>query len=433
MWLGTISAGFALMTAKRLFFVSPRFIFPSDSGGKIRTRDILRGMKGGRFEITLASPAPATGAELFAEDLRRVCDRFVSWPDAVHDLAWTLRRHLSVASSLPIAVASDRSKAGRAIIVAELQRQPDVIVADFPHASVLLPDDVSGAKVLFTHNVEAEIFKRHAEVAAGPVMRTLWLSQARKMGAFEDAAARRYDGLVAVSERDADYFRTLSRASRVFTIPTGVDLDYFAYVQPRADVEGDGGTVVFTGSMNWLANVDGIRFFMDEAWPRIANARPAARMVVVGHSPPRDLVQAVKDRGLAWTFTGFVDDVRPHVHAADAYVIPLRVGGGTRIKAFEAMAMGCPVASTAIGVEGLPVVPGEHCVIGDSGSALADTVLKLLDDAVTRQSISLNARRLVAERYSFRAAAAAFEDACLTTLAAKRRAPAAFVPRTLTA
>jgi glycosyltransferase involved in cell wall biosynthesis len=421
------------MTGKRLLFVSPRFIFPSDSGGKIRTRDVLRGMKGGRFEITLVSPEPPGGAERFAEDLRCVCDHFVGWPEAVHDFAWNLRRHLSVASSLPISVASDRSKAGRAVIDVELQRRPDVIVADFPHASVLLPDQVSGASVLFTHNVEAEIFKRHAEVAAGPVLRALWLSQERKMKGFEDDAARRYDALVAVSARDADYFRAISRAGQVFTIPTGVDLEYFAYKQPRVDVQHDGGTIVFTGSMNWLANVDGIRFFMDQAWPRIAEARPAARMVVVGHSPPKELVQAVKDKGLGWTFTGFVDDVRVHVNAADAFIIPLRVGGGTRIKAFEAMAMGCPVASTAIGVEGLPVVPGEHCVIGDSGDALADAVLRLLGDPATRQSISRNARRLVAERYSFRAAAAAFEDACLTTLAAKRRAPASFIPQTLTA
>jgi polysaccharide biosynthesis protein PslH len=421
------------MTAKRLLFVSPRFIFPSDSGGKIRTRDVLRGMKGRQFEITLASPEPPRGAAQFAAELRRVCDRFVGWPEPARDLAWKFRRHLSVVSALPVSVASDRSKAGRAVVAAELEHQPDVVVADFPHASVLLPDKIGGARVLFTHNVEAEIFKRHAEVATSPMLRAMWLSQARKMKAFEDDAVRCYDGVVAVSERDADYFRAVSCSAQVSTIPTGVDLEYFAYGEPRVDVQRDGGTVVFTGSMNWLANVDGIRFFMDQVWPRIAEARPAAQMVVVGHSPPKDLVQLVKDRGLGWTFTGFVDDVREHVSAADAYVIPLRVGGGTRIKAFEAMAMGCPVASTTIGVEGLPVVAGEHCLIGDSGNALADAVLRLLGDRVTRQSISRNARRLVAERYSFRAAAAAFEDACLRTLATKRRAPAPLIRQTLTA
>jgi glycosyltransferase involved in cell wall biosynthesis len=256
------------------------------------------------------------------------------------------------------------------------------------------------------------------------MLRALWESQTRKMKAFEDDLAGRYDGVVTVSERDAAYFRALPGMRRIFTIPTGVDFDYFRYAVPRNEIAGDAGTVVFTGSMNWLANIDGIRFFMNEVWPRIAAARPEARMVVIGHSPPRELAQVVKDRGLAWTFTGFVDDVRPHVNAGDAYVIPLRVGAGTRIKAFEAMAMGCPVASTTIGVEGLPVIPGKHCLIGDSAEALAGAVLKLLSDAGARQAISREARKLVEERFSFRAAAAAFEDACVRTVGTERsRAP----------
>ncbi len=422
-----------VMTRKRLLFVSPRFLFPSDSGGKIRTGVILRGMKGGQFDITLVSPEPPGGAARFANELRCVCDRFVSWPEVVRGFGWEMQRFFSAASPLPISVASDRSKAGCAIVAAELDRRADVVVADFPHASVLLPGEISAARVLFTHNVEAEIFKRHAEVAGNAVLRTLWASQARKMKTFEDAAASRCDGVVTVSKRDAEYFRASARAEQVFTIPTGVDLDYFAYARPRNEVPPDGGTVVFTGSMNWLANVDGMRFFMDQAWPQIAAARPTAKMVVVGHSPPRDLLQSANDRGLKWTFTGFVEDVRVHVNAGDAYVIPLRVGGGTRIKVFEAMAMGCPVASTAIGVEGLPVVGGEHCLVGDSGDALAAAVLKLLDNAAMRQAISRNARKLVEERFSFLAASAAFEKACLQTLFSKRRAEPPLVPQTLTA
>jgi polysaccharide biosynthesis protein PslH len=412
------------MTRQRLLFVSPRFLFPSDSGGKIRTRDVLRGMKGGHFEITLVSPQPADGSKRFGHDLERICDRFVGWPETMRSAGFYLRRRLLVTSSMPISVATDRSRAGRATVAAELERRPDVVVADFPHASVLLPDKTQCASVLFTHNVEAEILRRHAEVARGPLMRALWKNQTRKMKAFEDSAASRYDGLVAVSERDAAYFRALPGVRQVFTIPTGVDLDYFTYARPKDEIPSGGGTVVFTGSMNWLANVDGIRFFMDEVWPRIVAARPAARMIVIGHSPPRDLAQAVKDRGLAWTFTGFVEDVRTYVKAGDAYIIPLRVAGGTRIKAFEAMAMGCPVASTSTGIEGLPVVSGKHCLIGDSGDALAVAVLKLLSDADTRQAISRDARRLVEERFSFRAAAAAFEDACMRTLAAARPAAA---------
>jgi glycosyltransferase involved in cell wall biosynthesis len=322
---------------------------------------------------------------------------------------------------LPIAVATDHSKAGRDIVAAELVRQPEVVVADFPHATVLFPDECPIPSVLFTHNVEAEIFRRHADVAASAALRSLWRSQARKMKRFEDHAARRFDGVIAVSDRDADYFKVICGNDRVYSIPTGVDLNYFTFSTPCRDVAADAGTMVFTGSMDWRANVDGIRFFMDTVWPLIVAARPKARMVVVGHSPPADLRRAAAERNLAWSFTGFVDDVRVHVNAADLYVIPLRVGGGTRIKAFEAMAMGCPIASTSIGVEGLPIDAGIHCAIGDSADALARMILDLLEDRAKRAVIAQRARALVEKHYSHRVAALAFEEACLHTIASKRR------------
>jgi len=119
---------------------------------------------------------------------------------------------------------------------------------------------------------------------------------------------------------------------------------------------------------------------MDEVWPDISRARPRARCVIVGRSPPQALVERARVRKLNLEFTGFVDDVRPFVHNAHVCVIPLRVGGGTRIKVYEAMAMGCPVVSTRIGVEGLPVEPDRHFLQADSADAMAAAVLALLDD-----------------------------------------------------
>jgi len=412
------------MKRNNLLFVSPRFLFPADCGGKIRTRDILRGMKGGRFEITLASPEPPDGSGRFAEELRRVCDRFAGWPETARGPLWTIARCMSLLSPFPLAVASDRSEAGRDVLATELARGADVVVADFPHSTVLLPAHLGSPSVLFTHNVEAEIFRRHAAVAPSAFHRAVWESQGRKMQRFEDDAARRFDAVVAVSERDGRHFGEVCGKDRVFVIPTGVDLDYFPFRQTQPPVPPDGGTVVFTGSMDWLANVDGVRYFMDEVWPRIARARPGARMVVVGHSPPRTLVQAAKDRGLAWTFTGFVDDIRPYLRDAHVYVIPLRVGGGTRIKAYEAMAAGCPVVSTSIGVEGLPVIPDRDCFIGDSAEAFGAAVLRLLENATARRTLAANARHLVEHRFSARAAAAEFEDACLRAVAMAERVAA---------
>jgi glycosyltransferase involved in cell wall biosynthesis len=325
-----------------------------------------------------------------------------------------------VLSRLPVAVTADQSKAGSEAVGAELCRQPEVVVADFPHATVLFPDDCATPSVLFTHNVEAEIFRRHADVAANAALKWLWRDQARKMQRFEDRAARCFDGVVTVSERDARHFGVLCGQERVHAIPTGVDLDYFTFHPRRAEVPHDGGTLVFTGSMNWRANIDGIRYFMDSVWPVITALRPRTRMIVVGHSPPPELTRAAAERNLAWTFTGFVDDIRVHVREADIYVIPLRVGGGTRIKAFEAMAMGCPIVSTAVGMEGLPVTAGSNFAVAEGPQAFAQAIDRLLSDGASRSAMAHNGRVLVQERYSHLAAASAFEEACLRTIASKR-------------
>jgi glycosyltransferase involved in cell wall biosynthesis len=202
----------------------------------------------------------------------------------------------------------------------------------------------------------------------------------------------------------------------VKTIPTGVDVDYFGYSAPAEEP-----VVVFTGAMDWAANIDGILFLMDEVWPLVRAEVPDAKMVVVGRNPPPLLVAKGKRRGFAWTFTGFVEDVQPYVHRAAAYVIPLRVGGGTRLKVFEAMAMGCPIVSTTIGVEGLPVTAGEHYLRADDAEGFAREIVRLLRNRTLGRELSQRARDHVAASFSFRIAARAFEAHCLEAIAVRSR------------
>ena len=199
------------------------------------------------------------------------------------------------------------------------------------------------------------------------------------MARYEQQLLRRFRAVVAVAERDRAYFQENYGATNVSVIPTGVELDYFNWVETPPLDSSDAGTLVFTGSMDWMANIDAIEFFMDQVWPRVARARPNARFVVVGRAPPAALVARASARGLNWTFTGFVDDVRRYVHEAHLYVIPLRVGGGTRIKVYEAMAMGCPVVSTRIGVEGLHRY-GEDALAKDIATNFLGEVQRVFDD-----------------------------------------------------
>lgn len=400
------------MSRPRLLFVSPRFLFPMDQGGKIRTGNILRGLKGGAFDVTLASPAPSD-RERFKLDIEAACDRFVSWPERGPS---KLRRVLALASQLPVSAAMDRSATGSALVRQALEEAPEIVVVDFPHAHVLMPARINIASVMFTHNVEAEIFERHAKRTTG-IWRFVWADQRRKMARLEQNSLARYDSVVAVSDRDRDVLAKRYGLPVVEAIDTGVDLDFFAMNPPDADPGSDGGTLVFTATMSWAANVEGIHFLLDEVFPRLLQVRPNIRAVIIGRNPPPSLSEKVKDRGLKVTLTGFVDDIRPYVAQANIYVIPLFVGSGTRIKAFEAMAMGRPVVSTTLGIEGLDVTDGESFLRADDADAFAQSILMLLDNASMRARIARTARRLMEDRFGWTRVARQFESICQRAVA----------------
>ncbi|MFK8017439.1 MAG: glycosyltransferase family 4 protein [Gammaproteobacteria bacterium] len=391
------------MTRPRLLFVSPRFLFPIDSGGKIRTTGILREMKGGRYDITLLSPTPDTPGD-YDQELATVADRWAFW-EPVRGVARSIRRGLHLLHKLPLPVATDMSAEGSALVASELPAH-DVVVFDFIHSAVLVPKTLNTPSVMFTHNVEAQIFERHSKVNENPFMRRLWAQQWRKMLRFEGAALKRFDRVVAVSQVDKDGFAKHYGAENVDTIPTGVDLNFFPYKR-----EPEAGRIAFTGSMDWLANQDGISFFLDEVWPLIAESTPEATMCVVGRAPPERLVaRAGNVKG--WEFTGFVDDVRTYIHRASAYVIPLRVGGGTRLKVFEAMASGCPVISTAIGVEGLGLTDGVHYLNAESKEEFAAATTRVLGDGELAEQLARAARQYVEDFASNAIVARRFEQIC---------------------
>lgn len=409
---------------RRLLFVSPQFLFPLDAGGKIRTTNILRHLNGKAFDVTLLSPADPGGPERWRREIDSVCSAYRSWPDSTSGLGGKLRRVASVLAPEPVTVAVGRSADGSILVRQELAGGYDVAVFDYLHAAVLMPPDCATPSICFTHNVETEILARHAKVELNPILRWLWRRQHAKMERFERTALRRFDSVIAVSERDAQQFRDRFALPRVAAIPTGVDLDYFRFAPP-AQTLSEAPTVAFTGSMDWRPNVDGIGWFLAEIWPRVVAAVPAARLVVVGKNAPEGLVASARARGLSVEFTGFVDDVRPHVRGADAYVIPLRIGGGTRIKAYEAMAMGLPIVSTAVGIEGLPVEAGKHFLAAEDAETFAAKVVQLIQRPDRRAAIASEARRLIEANFGAEKVAAVFERLCLDACSGATYSPPA--------
>ncbi len=218
---------------------------------------------------------------------------------------------------------------------------------------------------------------------------------------------RSFDGVVAVSDLDRQYMQTHYQAPRVFTIPTGVDTEYLA---PRAD-EPEANRLIFVGSMDWLPNEDAILFFAQQVLPRIRRVIPDIQLSVVGRNPSPHLRQRLADEP-AIELVGWVDDVRPFIARHALYILPLRIGGGTRIKVYEAMAMGKAIVSTSIGTEGLPVEHGREVWLADGAESFAEAVVHVLQDRTARQQLEGAARRFVEDHCSWDRAASTFAEIC---------------------
>jgi glycosyltransferase involved in cell wall biosynthesis len=201
----------------------------------------------------------------------------------------------------------------------------------------------------------------------------------------------------------------------VHVVQTGVDTSYFT---PMPGLEGR-AHLVFTGSMDWLPNEDGMLYFVRDILPRIRQVEPEVTLSIIGRAPTPAVKRLAEEHGIE--VTGRVDDVRPHVARGDVYVVPLRIGGGTRLKIFEAMAMAKAVVSTTVGAEGLPITPGRDVMIADEPARFAQAVVHLIRDQESRRRIEGAARELVVTKYDWAAVAEDFEAA----LVAVRRDPAA--------
>ena len=397
----------------RILWLKSDLLLPLDKGGKLRTWHLMRHLAQ-RHEITyLAFAEPGTPAA-DVDGMKEVAahvETIARAEPAKGTARFYADAALHLADPLPYAVGKYRSRAFRRRLNDLLAREAfDLIVCDFLVPAVNLPRRLPCPAVIFTHNVESEIWRRHAETKTG-INQRLYGAQYRRMLRFEGATLARFDGVLAVSDVDRDSFARLypgAITSPVHVVQTGVDTDYFRPISnQRSAVSND---LVFTGSMDWLPNEDAMLYFCRDVLPIIRAEEPATTVTIVGRAPTPAVKKLAEDHANV-RVTGRVDDVRPYMHEAAVYIVPLRIGGGTRLKIFEAMAMGKAVVSTTVGAEGLPVVDGTHVVIADQPDAFAQAVVGLMRDPVRRAALESAARTLVMERYDWSAVAGDLESA----------------------
>jgi polysaccharide biosynthesis protein PslH len=401
----------------KILVIGSQLLFPANTGGRIRTSKLFEKLAR-QHDITwlcLRRPeeTDAQEAEMRTCAARVETFLFDEIPRFSPRFYWDLAKNL--ASPLPFVVRKYYHPGLRARVAELLEKEPfDLLICDFLQPSLNVIDLPFRPRVLFQHNVESVIFERHYRESRHPAARAYLYLQWRKLLAYEGRAARWFDHNIMVSPNDCETMHRLYGVDNTSFIPSGVDADYY---QPGAG-ESEGLDLVFTGSMDWLPNVDGVQFFAAEILPRIVREMPI-KLWVVGRKP-LPAVEALAARHPEIVVTGTVDDVRPYVQRARVCVVPLRIGGGTRVKIFEAMAMGKAVVSTRVGAEGLPVTDGQDIVLADDPAEFAQRILELLRDDGRRRSIAEAGRRLVTQVHTWDAVARRFSEICQGVVAQSR-------------
>jgi polysaccharide biosynthesis protein PslH len=386
----------------KLLFLSPFLPDPPRSGAPRRVHGLLSEL-GRRHDVSLlafTAPGEDTGEALQATG--RYCTEVVTVENGRLDRALD-RKHKRALQlrSLLHQQSYERLIHHHLLFQRALDRLVsrgdfDVITTEFAQmACYRLPRTVR--LVLDEHNIEYDILRRTAGAERPSVRKLYNWANYLKMRREERAAWQQFDGITLTSERDERLLRRDAPDKRTAVIPNGVDTEFF---RPSAG-QPEPGTILFFGAINYYPNTEGLLYFLDEVFPLVKRQHPGARLWIVGQLPPAAIASRASEDVIV---TGLVDDVRPYLERAAVVIAPLRIGGGTRLKIVEAMAMGKPVVATRLGAEGLDVNDGEDILLADTAEDFAGQVARVLGDAALARRLGEAARHSAVSRYTWQAA-----------------------------
>ncbi len=414
----------------RILILSPYPPCPPHGGGAMRIYQIIRGLAA-RHEVTCLTFAPDAAAEQGLAPLRAICRVLTvrgPLPRSPLRRAWT-----TLASPLPdmalrnaAPAYADALQSLLAVELFDVIQAESIEMANYLRMSVVrgpwpvardLPQRTTGCPlgggqrtqhILDQFNAEY-VLQRRAFLADARRLRR-WhaaaysLAQWLKLARYERRVMRGCDAVVAVSEDDRRTLLGLAPAQPIGVVPNGVETAHFSRAALAEERAGPcsfrGAPLVFSGTLDFRPNVDALTWFAHEVLPRVQARRPDAHLIVVGKRPAPALRQLA--RGGAVTIVGEVPDTRPYIAGAAVYVVPMRIGGGVRLKLLEALALEAPVVSTGMGAEGVAGLRGgQHCLLADDPAAFAEAVLRLLADPALGRRLGAAGRALVQERYDW--------------------------------
>jgi glycosyltransferase involved in cell wall biosynthesis len=367
----------------KILWVKAGKLLPVDTGGKIRSYNMLRFLARDH-EVTLLSyyggHRDLEYESAIQKELPGTKSIHTGAPDSTAfvqglDYLWRISR------SAPYAVRKFTHPEVATTVGTWLSTKTfDVAVCDFLSASLNFPRKPMTPTVLFQHNVESSLWQRMASHESNPIKKFAFRIESAKMSSYERAALKYFHKVIAVSEHDRKQMLAMDPSCEITVVPTGVDTRKFSVAPPSTT---NPPRIVFSGSMDWEPNIDAVDYFCQRIWPGVLKEFPKAIFQIVGRNP-HVKVQRLASESVR--ITGTVPSVTEYLRDASIVVVPLRVGGGTRLKIFEAMAMGKVVVSTSIGAEGLEVQSGRDLMLADDAATFIQAILLLLrNDEIRRK------------------------------------------------
>lgn len=393
--------------ALKILLTAPRPLIPADTGGKVRTLNIFTRLAD-HMEIHAISLADPERDGAAVSEMRRIFHSYtpVFWHETTkYSQAFYAEVLANQFSHLPYFVARCCLPRLRSTVEALAAREHfDLVFCDFLQTAAAMLRSWVKPRVVFEHNVEYLLRKRQWQTEKARLRKWVFGAEWKKTRRIEARVCQSFDHVITVSEEDRHTLASEFGTRRVSSIPTGVDAEFFRPLQAPPQP----GRLVFVGSMDWYPNEDGVAWFLREAYPRIRKAAPHASLTIVGRNPSGRLCKLIAGEPSV-ELSGRVPDIRPYLASAEVVVVPLRFGGGTRIKIPEAMAMAKAIVSTRLGAEGLPVIPGREILLEEHPEGFARAVVNLLNDVPRREALGRSAREKVVREHSWEAVAAKME------------------------
>lgn len=389
-----------------VLFVTPYLPSPSWFGGQTRLQGLISGIARANdvSVLSLVDPSEDHAASVKATEAYA---RSVITVQNHRYAAGNVAKRLIQLASILSPDSYERMVHLDAAFETELDRLTaterfDVIHFSFPHMAAYRTRRVGvpnagPAYLLDEHNIEHDLVRQTAVSGETAIRRAFSAINRRKVHAEEKSAWARLDGCTVTSEHDQELLLADSPTTRTAVVPNGVDLAYYV-PRPAPELAGAKPTLLFFGAIDYYPNTDGVLYYLRQVKPHLDRLAPGTKLEIVGRRPPDEILAAASEDV---AIRGPVADLRPHIAAASVVIVPLRIGGGTRLKILEAMAMGKAVVSTSLGAEGLDAVPERDLLIADDAETFAKQVKRVLDDPALAARLGAAARELVSARYGW--------------------------------